>query len=104
MKCSARAAKRKEAPENSSSMTGADMKRWMDVRHMTTAQLARLIDVHYDTVHRMVLKSDSEVPKVYRLALAALAGGILDYDGAASIGPPGFVTMLEPEHEEKVDG
>lgn len=82
-------------------MTGEQLKAWREARHISAVGLAELLGVSRFTVFelergkRRGTGKKATVSKMMRLALAALAGGVLDYDGTSAKGPPGFVT-LEP--------
>lgn len=80
-------------------MTGEQLKAWREARHISAVGLADLLGVSRFTIFelergkRRGTGKKATVSKMMRLALAALAGGVLDYDGTSPKGPPGFVTM-----------
>lgn len=82
-------------------MTGQSMREFREARHLSREDLADLIGVSHTSIKFYEAGKRSNgtaapIPKTVRLALAAVAGGILDYDGFTAVGPPGFVYSETP--------
>lgn len=79
-------------------MSGAALKEFRERRKWSREDLGELIGLSVGSIRNYENEGRDDgrpapIPKLVRLALAALAGGILEYDGVAAVGPPGFVAV-----------